>query len=479
MSSTTHAFLRGQRSPATIALILGRLFSGQNRDDQAEAVYGKALQDFGLACSDWDTSATLLRDYIRTVSRRGTLCDAKAIYEPVFYNFIFRLGRSHKLTLVLIHDLGNALWESGALSEAEQVYLEAIFDVDISRHHDNVHLLHVMERLGVVYMQQGRWREAEDIYHAVLKGFLKRFQNYYHHKVVGVVLNLGAVLYGQEKLGDAASMFQWGSSGLQQAFGLGHANTIQAFDSLAFIHKAAKNFIDAEFALRSALDGCESLYGKQHERTLHERAKLVMLFRDQSKFSEAQAACKLLLDESEGLESEWKCFVLNYSGTVHSAAGDFSKAEEDFATALTGFRNQGGQRSPWALLVLYNMGSVYLATGRSDLAEVTYRQSLAGLRQLMGQNHIASRAAAEMLALSLLSQGKIADAANTCSETLNLCNLDGRQSTTETHRLTAANFALMTTSCLPSYRQSPHLCSHDGVEGSFVFQSDSKCAAMR
>ncbi|XWX00656.1 hypothetical protein V2A60_008677 [Cordyceps javanica] len=96
-------------------------------------------------------------------------------------------------------------------------------------------------------------------------------------------------------------------------------------------------------------------------------------------------------------------------------AGQFGKAEEEFAAAVAGFRKYGGQQSPLALIVLYNMATASHARGRSDLAELACRQTLTGLRQAVGHNHIATRAAAEMLGLSLMAQGRIADAAKTYS----------------------------------------------------------------
>lgn len=113
-STAPSSILRGRPSPAALALLLGRVFSGQNRHKQAEEVYRKALQDFGSTSSDWDTTATLLREYIRTATQRGTLLEAKAIYDRVIRDFILRLGRSHDMTLLLIHETGNALWTSGA-----------------------------------------------------------------------------------------------------------------------------------------------------------------------------------------------------------------------------------------------------------------------------------------------------------------------------------------------------------------------------
>ncbi|KAM3556919.1 hypothetical protein ARSEF4850_005307 [Beauveria asiatica] len=478
-STAPSSNLRGRPSPAALALMLGRVFSGQNRHKQAEEVYRKALQDFGSTSSDWHTTATLLHEYIRTTTQRGTLLEAKAIYDRVIRDFILRLGRSHDTTLLLIYETGNALWTSGALSEAEQVYQEAISDLDISRNKVNVLLFHVMDKLGTVYTEQSRWKEAEDMHHAALKGFLNAYQNYYDFRVVAVVLNLGATLRAQGKLKDAAQMFQWGSSGLQQAFGLEHADTIHAFDQLCLIHTATKNFADAEFALRSALNGCESLYGKHHERTLRKRAELAVLLRDQGRFLEAQAACELLLSEHEMPLSEWKFFVLNHLGTIHSMVGQFDKAEREFAAAIAGFRKHGGQQSSLALLVLYNMGNAYHARGRPDLAEVSYRETLAGLRQTVGHNHIASLAAAEMLALSLMSQGRIADAANTCSEALNLCKSESLWPTTEAHRVTAANFEHMTMSCLPFYSQSPQLCKHDSSGETSLPQTNIKGTVMK
>lgn len=480
MGSTTPSFfLRGRSSPAALALLLGRIFNGQNKDTQAEEVYQIALQDFGATSTDWDTIATLLHEYISVVTRRGKLCEAKATYYRVIRNFILRLGRSHETTLLLIYETGNALWASGAFCEAEQVYQEAIFDLDTSNQKSNPLLLNVMDKLGALYMEQSRWKDAEDMHHAVLKGFLNAYQNYFHSKVIAVVLNLASVLRAQGKLKNAAQMLQWGSSGLQQAFGLGHADTIHAFDQLTLIHAATKKFTDAEFALRSALTGCESLYGQDHEQTLRRRAELAVLFRDQGKFQEAQAACELLLGECEMFESEWKFSVLNYLGTVHTMAGQFGKAQEEFAAALAGFRKHGGQRSPLALIVLYNMATAFHARGRPDLAEVAYRQTLAGLRQAVGHNHIATRAAAEMLGLSLMAQDRVAEAANTCSEALNLCKSEVFQPVTEAQRVTAANFESMTTSCLSSYNQSPRHCRHDNNRDSFLPSTIDEGAAMK
>ncbi|OAA65149.1 TPR repeat protein [Akanthomyces lecanii RCEF 1005] len=451
--------LRGRRSPMPLALLLGRMLSGQNKDKQAEEVYRKALQDFGLS-SDWDATATLLREYIRLVTRRGKFCEAKAIYYLVIRNFTFRLGRCHAKTLLLIYETGNALRTSGALSDAEQVYQEAIFDLDISMHKENDTLLCVIDELGVVYTQQGRWKDAENFHHAALKGFLDIYQNYFHLRVVTVVLNLGTTLREQGKLNYAAQMFQWGSSGLEQAFGLDHEDTINAFDQLALIHTSTQNFVDAEFALSSSLNGCESLYGKSHEKTLQKRAEIVTLLRDQGKFLEAQAACESLLSDCKTLGSELRFLVLNHLGTIHCMASRFAEAEEYFATALAGFREYEGQRSPSALLVLYNMGNTYLARGQPDLAESAYRQALAGLRLTVGHNHTASLAAAEMLGLSLMSQN-IADAANTCSEALNLCKTEGPLAITEVHKVTAANFERMTTSRLPAYNEALLRWNHE------------------
>ncbi|EJP61506.1 TPR repeat protein [Beauveria bassiana ARSEF 2860] len=377
------------------------LEEGTIQTAEAEEVYQIALQDFAATLTDWDTTATLLREYILMVTRRGNICEAKTTYYRVIRNFILRLGRSHEATLLLIYETGNALWASGAFSEAEKVYQEAVFDLDSRRQKNNAVLLHVMDKLGIVYMQRGRWKDAEDMHHAVLKGYLYTYtyQNNFHPNVSAVVLNLAPALRAQGRLEDAAQMLQWGSSGLQQAFGLDHPDTIHAFDQLTLMHAATRKFTDAEFALRSALRGCECLYGQHSEETLRRRVELAVLFRDGGKFQEAQAACELLLSECEMFESEFRFSVLNCLGTVHTLAGHFGKAEEEFAAALAGFRKQGGQQSPLALIALYNMATALHARERPDLAEVAYCQALVGLRQVVGHNHIATRATAEMLGL--------------------------------------------------------------------------------
>ncbi|KAM3550742.1 hypothetical protein MY1884_008085 [Beauveria asiatica] len=444
--------LQGRHSPGILALLLGRLLHGQNKIKQAEEVYRRALRDFGSTSSDWEPIAALLREYIRIITWSGNFCHAESVYDPVLRNFILRLGRCHETTLVLIYEIGNALWTSGALWEAEKILSEAILGINIRDHHNTI-MLRIIDKLGTLYTQQGRWKEAEDVQHAALKGSLSMCKDYYHPKVIAIVLSLGNTLCAQGKLQDAAQMLQWGSSCLQQTLGLAHADTIHAFEQLAMIHMSTKNFANAEPALSSFISGCESLYGKNSARTFQKNIELAILFRDQAKFLEGQAACELLLGACETLESEWKFFVLNCLGTIDFMAGQFSKAEEEFTAALNGFRASGGQGSPLALLVLYNMGNMHHAKGRPDLAEAAFRETLAGMRQAVGHNHVASLAAAEMLGLSLISQGKMADAAKTWSENLSLCKSEDLQSSSEARRTTADKFQSMTLSYLASNSQ--------------------------
>ncbi|TQV90144.1 TPR repeat protein [Cordyceps javanica] len=460
--------LRGRRSAAPLALLLGRTFSGQNKIKQAEEVYRQALQDFGSTSCDWDAIATLLREYVRLVRRRGKLREARGIYQPVIKRFVFRFGRNHHTTLVLIYETANALWASGALSDAETVYLEAITDLNPGKQNDSIILLDVMHELGVVYMQLHRWTDAESLLHAALQGFLHKHRNYYHLQVVAVVLHLGTTFREQGKLKDAAQMFQWGSSGLHQAHGPGHADTIDAFDQLSCIHIATENFVDANFALQSSIEGCDILYGKVHDLTLRKKVRFAGLLRDQGQFLEAQEVCEQLLGECGTLQNQWKFCLLNYLGTIHSMAGDFDKAEEEFAAALTGLAKEEGRASPAALLVLYNMGNTHHMMGNPDLAEVTYREAMVGLRHTVGHNHIASVAAAEMLALSLMSQGKVAEAANFLAEMLNLCRTEVSYPITELQRNVAVNFEWMTTSSLPAYDKGLLRWTHDGDQQVFL-----------
>lgn len=449
--STLH--LNGPRSPLRLALLLGCLLGGQNEMKDAGEMYRQALQDFGLSGSDWGAMAMTLLEYIRIAKGRRRLHEAKLIYEPVIRKCILQLGRHHDITLRLIYETGHALQAAGALSEAEHVYRQALPTPDPGKCGHSLILLCIIDDLGVVHTQQDRVFEAENLHHAALKGFLHIFQDYYHPWVVTAVLNLAAAFRGQGKLKDTAQMLCWGSSGLQQSLGLGHADTINAFHQLAEVQSATRNFIDAEFALSSSLSGCEILHGKSHDQTLQTRVGLAVLFRDQGRYQDAKAACESLLSECTEPEIKWRSFTLNCLGTIHTLAGHFDRAEENFTQSLEGFRKLGAEGWVLALFVLYNMGNAYQYQGQLLLAESKYREAWAGLRQAFGYSHTASLAASEMLGLSLMAQNKIAEASHIASDVLEHC-LEGWPRTSKTPRAMEADFERMTISCLPSRRMA-------------------------
>ena len=85
--------------------------------------------------------------------------------------------------------------------------------------------------LGCLYRDQGKLKEAEDMYRRALKGYEKAWGPE-HTSTLDTVNNLGILYRKQGKLKEAEAMYQRALEGYERARGRDHPSTIVIADNL-------------------------------------------------------------------------------------------------------------------------------------------------------------------------------------------------------------------------------------------------------
>jgi tetratricopeptide (TPR) repeat protein len=105
------------------------------------------------------------------------------------------------------NNLGNLYSDQGRLREAKEMYQRALAGREKALGPDHTSTLSTVNNLGVLYSNQGRLKEAEEMYQRALAGYEKALGPD-HTSTLGTVSNLGILYKNQGRLKEAKEMYQ-------------------------------------------------------------------------------------------------------------------------------------------------------------------------------------------------------------------------------------------------------------------------------
>jgi tetratricopeptide (TPR) repeat protein len=235
--------------------------------------------------------------------------------------------------------LGNLYSDQGKLKEAEEMYERALAGYENALGPDHTSTLNTVNNLGRLYSQQGKLAEAEEIYERALAGY-ENALGPDHTSTLNTVNNFGRLYSEQGKLAEAEEMYQRALAGFEKAFGPDHSLTLEAVGNLGSLYSQQGKLAEAEEMYLRALTGFEEAFGPDHPSTLKAVRGLGRLYSQQGKLVEAE---EMYLRALTGFE---KAFVPDYSstlkavgdlGSLYSKQGKLAEADEMYQRALTGF----------------------------------------------------------------------------------------------------------------------------------------------
>ena len=304
---------------------------------------------------------------------------------------------------------------------------------------------HLLQVLGKVYRQLGRYEEAGPLLHQSLQIRREHFGE--EHVDVAQSLNeLGWVLYGQGDYDQAENVYKDALSIRRKLLGRNHLDVAESLYNLSMVvfykgfydeaealvreaitiyssHPDEKqqdiidlrsllgsilrfkgNYEEALPLLREALVMRRASLGPEHPHVAIDLGNLAALLTDMARYEEAiQRYREAVVMQSKFLGDDHPRIA---SGLLHLATaldqnGDYKEAEHHYREALAMQRRLFGDEHPEIARTMIFLGSVLRKVARYDEAEPPLREALEMRRKLLGEDHPDVANALNSLALVL------------------------------------------------------------------------------
>ena len=205
----------------------------------------------------------------------------------------FRQGKTiHPLTRVrLLRALADSYRAQGQYDQAEQTLFKAL-EID----NTDQKLPH--EILAVLYLDQGRYQEAEDVFRKVIERHRRNLPGEgIHRYTLPMLSGLAAVYTRQERFAEAELLFQEVRETQKEKLGEDHWETLKTLNDFGVLRREQKRYEEAESMLHQALEGRQRKLGVDHPDCFESMHELAVLYREQERYEEAE---KYFVEAVEG-----------------------------------------------------------------------------------------------------------------------------------------------------------------------------------
>ncbi|KAL4937305.1 hypothetical protein BDV06DRAFT_215976 [Aspergillus oleicola] len=270
----------------------------------------------------------------------------------------------------------------------------------LDRSGNRIDILDALLCLGNLYSDQGRLKEAEEIYQRAMTGYEKAVGPD-HTSILDTVNNLGNLYYNQGRLKEAEAMLQQALAGYKNTLGPDHTSTLGTVNNLGVLYWNQGRLKKAEEMYQQALAGKENALGPDHTSTLNTVSNLGILYSNQGRLKEAEEMYQQALAGKEntlGPDHTSTLDIVNNLGVLYWNQGRLKEAEDLYQRALAGCENALGPDHTSTLDTVSNLGILYSNQGRVKEAEEMYQRALAGYEKALGLDHAKTRMMADNLA---------------------------------------------------------------------------------
>ena len=165
------------------------------------------------------------------------------------------------------YNLGYLYSNQGKMKEAEDIYLRALAGKEKAWGPEHTSTLDTVNNLGLLYTNQGKIKEAEDMYLRALVGYEKAWGPE-HTSTLGTVNNLGSLYSKQGKMKEAEDMYLRALAGYEKAWAPEHKQALDTRYNLGLLYKERYMFGKAVQQFELVVRGYTKLLGPEHSETV-------------------------------------------------------------------------------------------------------------------------------------------------------------------------------------------------------------------
>lgn len=285
--------------------------------------------------------------------------------------------------------------------------------------------LDALQDLGVYYMNEGKLKEAEEVFQQVWMKTRELLAPQHlsaikhgpdNSRIVESLKRLAQLLISRDKGDNAEDLYRRESQYFEKALGQDHRITLEItcdFAKMLFWDQGKAE--ETEMAYRQALTGYEGTLGLAHPSALNAIHGLTTVLWDQSKDPEAEMVYRQALQELENKNGQKDVNTLAsidelaYSLKIRNK---HDEAEELLCRVLQGYESSLGPDHPDTLKIIKTLAHTFLLQNRYDEAEKLYCRALQGYEKCSGSDHPENLRTIEDLAYTILRQHRYDEAEN-------------------------------------------------------------------
>ena len=191
----------------------------------------------------------------------------------------------------LMRGLADTYRAQGWYEQAEQMLIKAL---NIDKR--DLKLPHEVQ--AILYLDQGRYQEAEALFREVIERHQRDLPGEGIHRYTLPILSGLAALYTKQgSFAEAESLFQDIRETQKEKLGEDHWETLKTLNDFGVLRREQQRYEEAEYMLRQALDGRRLKLGDDHPACFEFIHELAVLYKEQELYDKAEP---LLLEAVNG-----------------------------------------------------------------------------------------------------------------------------------------------------------------------------------
>jgi len=263
--------------------------------------------------------------------------------------------------------LGLMYLHLSAYKAAEQ-HLEHSLQVHQEKHRDT---LGCMNDLALVYLDQGRYDEAEPLYVKALE-IGRRVLREDDPWLLNFISNLATVYKSQGHYEEAEPLYVKALEIRRQKLGEEHPGTLKNINHLGLLYYSQGRYDEAEQLLVELLEVRRRVLGEKHRDTLGCMTNLGLVYLKQGRYDEAEPLYIRALEIGRRVLREDDPWLLNFMSNLarlYRAQDRHNEAEPLYVKALEIRRQKLGEEHPGTLASMNELIELYEAWGKPDEAQ--------------------------------------------------------------------------------------------------------------
>ncbi|RKZ80688.1 MAG: hypothetical protein DRR19_23210, partial [Candidatus Parabeggiatoa sp. nov. 1] len=399
----------------TSLVTLSSMHHAMGHYTQAESMYKEALTLSETTLGAKHETTIMLRNNLAGLYyEQARYKEAKTAYEELLLLWK-EIGKLKDWRAIgTMSSLGEVYQALGDLPRATKFLTQARDLMEEVQNPSNTEaLLVVTNNLALLYKEQGRYEEAEQLIHKVLTQSLELLGSK-HPKTLMVRTNLAGIYQNQGNYRKALTLYEKLQPLAEEILGPEHPMTLKVLNNLASIYYELGRYGEAEQIYQTLCPRQERALGETHPNTLICVSSLMSIYHVQRRYQQALTLSETVLSkfkEQNDIKEPNMIEFLSRLGSLYETLNRFEEAEGFYYDAAKLAEDIFGIRHPRSLSITSKIGVLYykqsLFGDKIRYAEAEKRlESVLQLRkEVLGTNHPDTLSSLANLAFVYQTQG--------------------------------------------------------------------------